>query len=50
MSRKERKELSSKELLEKISLATDLPDVTSSLLDEDLDDLQGDLVPLETAG
>ncbi len=46
MSRKDRKGLSSKELLEKIGLSTDLPDLSSVLLDEDLDGLQGDLVPL----
>jgi hypothetical protein len=46
MSRKERKELSSKELLEKIGFTTDLSDVSSDLLAEDIDGLEGDLVSL----
>ena len=46
MSRKDRKDLTSKELLEKIGLATDLSGMSSDLLAEDLDGLDGDLVPL----
>ena len=46
MSRKDRKGLSSKELLEKIGISASLSDVQSALLDEDFGDLGGDLVAL----